>query len=132
MQVGTATTTSANTAEAPARTQSSSLDYDAFLQLLIAQMKNQDPTQPMDSAEYMGQLASFSNVEQGINMNARLDALLTAQALTQADGIIGRTLTSADGEISGKVTAVRIVSGGAVAVLDNDVQMLLGPGVTVT
>ena len=132
MQVETATTLGATPAETARPQSSATVDYDAFLQLLIAQMKNQDPTEPMDASEYMAQLAAFSNVEQGVKMNARLDALLTAQSLTQADGIIGRTLTSADGEITGKVTAVRIISGGAVAILDNDVEMLLGPGVTIT
>ena len=51
----TTTSTDANTA---------SVDYNGFLRLLIAQMKNQDPTKPMDSAQFMAQLASFSNVEQ--------------------------------------------------------------------
>ena len=37
-----------------------SLDYNAFLQLLIAQMKNQDPTKPTDPAQFIAQLASFS------------------------------------------------------------------------
>ena len=55
------------TAAAPAP--AASVDYNAFLQLLIAQMKNQDPTKPMDSAQLMSQLASFSNVEQGIKIN---------------------------------------------------------------
>ena len=48
--------------------------------------------------------------------NAKLDALMTSFALSQADGVIGRTITSADGEMTGTVTAVRVVSGGAVAV----------------
>ena len=51
-----------------------SIDYNAFLRLLIAQMKNQDPTKPMDLAQFMAQLASFSNVEQGIKMNQKLDS----------------------------------------------------------
>ena len=37
-----------------------SVDYNAFLRLLIAQIKHQDPTKPMDSAQLMSQLASFS------------------------------------------------------------------------
>ena len=53
-------------------------------------------------------------------------------ALSQADGIIGRTLTSEDGDISGKVTAVRIVNGGALADLDSGKSVVLGPGVIIT
>jgi flagellar basal-body rod modification protein FlgD len=109
-----------------------SLDYNAFLQLLLAQMKNQDPTEPMDSTAYMGQLASFSNVEQGMKMNTKLDSLMSAFYLNQADGVIGRTLTTADGAVSGKVVSVGIYKDGALAKLDNGKQVLLGPGIVIT
>jgi flagellar basal-body rod modification protein FlgD len=107
------------------------LDYDAFLQLLIAQMKNQDPTDPIDSAQYVAQIATFSGVEQAVMTNAKLDALMTSLALSQADGIIGRTIESADGSVSGRVAAVRVVTGGAVALLTDGREVRLGPGVTV-
>jgi len=108
------------------------LDYDAFLQLLVAQLQNQDPTQPLDAAEHISQLASFSAVEQAIKTNTKLDTLLTASALAQADSVIGRNVTSADGQTSGKVTSVRIISGGAVAMLENGKQVELSAGVTIT
>jgi len=111
---------------------SASLDYTAFLRLLIAQMKNQDPTSPADPAQWMGQIASFSNVEQAIQTNAKLDSLMTSMALSQVDGIIGHTITSEDGKISGKVTSVRIISGGSVATLDNGKELLLGAGVKIS
>jgi len=107
-------------------------DYNAFLKLLIAQLKNQDPTKPIDATEYISQIANFSNVEQAVQTNAKLDALMTSFALTQADGVIGRTITSANGEITGTVTGVRVVSGGAVAVLHTGREVLLGPGITIT
>ena len=109
-----------------------SLDYTAFLRLLIAQMQNQDPTNPTDPAQWMGQVASFSNVEQSIQANAKLDAMMTSMALSQVDGIIGHTVTSNDGTISGKVTSVRIISGGAVAMLDTGKELFLGAGVKVS
>jgi flagellar basal-body rod modification protein FlgD len=108
-----------------------SIDYNAFLRLLIAQMKNQDPTKPMDSAQFMAQLASFSNVEQGIKMNQKLDSLMTSMALTQVDGVVGHTIASADGSIVGTVAALRVVSGGSVAVLEDGREITLGPGVTI-
>ena len=108
-----------------------SIDYNAFLQLLIAQMKNQDPTKPMDSSQFMSQLASFSNVEQGIKMNQKLDSLMTSMALAQVDGVVGRTIVSADGSVSGKVAALHVVSGGSVAVLEDGREVTLGPGVTI-
>jgi flagellar basal-body rod modification protein FlgD len=108
------------------------LDYDAFLKLLIAQMKFQDPTEPMDPSEHISQLASFSAVEQSIQTNTKLDALLASFALAQADGVIGRTVTSADGEISGKVASVRIVDTGAVAILEDGKEVTLGSGVRIS
>ena len=110
----------------------SQLDYDAFLQLLIAQMKNQDPTQPMESTEYIAQLAAFSNVEQAVQTNAKLDSLMAALSLSQADGVIGRTVSSADSDISGKVTALRVAEGGTVLILDNGQELPFGPGITIT
>jgi flagellar basal-body rod modification protein FlgD len=111
----------------------SQLDYNSFLTLLVAQLKFQDPTQPADSAQYIAQLATFSNVEQSIKSNAKLDQLMTEFALSQANGVIGRTVTSEDGSTSGKAVALRIVTGGsAVAVLDNGAELTLGAGVTIS
>src|SRR5690606_27521764 len=132
MQVGGATQSAGSGASTAQTAQSrSTVDYDAFLQLLIAQMKNQDPTQPMESTEYVAQLAAFSNVEQAVQTNAKLDSLMAALSLSQADGLIGRTVTSEDGSVTGEVMALRIVSGGAVAVLADGRELALGPGVTV-
>ena len=108
------------------------VDYDAFLRLLLAQMKNQDPTQPIESTEYIAQLATFSNVEQAVRINAKLDLVITALSLSHADRIIGRSITSEDGIISGEVTAVRVGSAGTVAVLADGRELTLGPGVTIT
>ena len=67
------------------------VDYNAFLQLLIAQMKNQDPTSPTDMSQYMSQFAQMSSVEQAIQTNTKLDTLLSSTALSQAESLIGRT-----------------------------------------
>ena len=132
MQV-TGTTTASNPVSATTKTAASAttVDYNAFLRLLIAQMRNQDPTKPMDSAQYLGQLASFSAVEQGVQTNAKLDALMTNSMLSQADAIIGRTLVSADGETSGRVASVTLTKSGVVATLEGGMQILVGNGVRV-
>jgi flagellar basal-body rod modification protein FlgD len=132
MQVTTPTTTGTpQPAASSSAASAASLDYDAFLRLLIAEMKNQDPTNPIDSSQYVAQLATFSGVEQAVRTNAKLDALMTSMALSQADGIIGHMIASADGSIVGEVVALRIVTGGAVAVLSDGRELELGPGVTV-
>lgn len=122
--VGTsATTTSAAKA---------SVDYQSFLKLLVAEMKNQDPTQPMDSTQYIAQLASFSQVEQSIQVNSKLDSLLQLSQLSQAGSIIGKKVTSEDETVSGVVNSVRLTSEGLVAVLDTGDNLLIGDGVTIS
>lgn len=108
------------------------VDYQSFLKLLVAEMKNQDPTQPMDSTQYIAQLASFSQVEQSIQVNSKLDSLLQLTQLTQAGSIIGKTVTSADKSVSGVVNSVRLTSEGLVAALDTGDNLLIGAGVSIS
>lgn len=109
-----------------------SVDYDSFLRLLVAEMKNQDPTNPMDSTQYVAQLAAFSQVEQSVQINSKLDNLLQSSTLSQADALIGRTVTSADGTVTGEVVEVRLTSGGVVAVLDTGETVDVGAGISIT
>lgn len=108
------------------------LGYDDFLKLLLAQMQNQDPLKPIDSTEYVSQLATFSNVEQGIKQNAKLDQILITSNLSQAGNAIGKVVTSADGTISGVVRSVRIDDLGATALLANGKEVELTSGVTIS
>lgn len=126
--------TSATSATSTAAVSSSkvNVDYDSFLKLLVAELKNQDPTEPMDATEYVAQLATFSNVEQNINTNDKLDDLISMGYLQQAGSIIGRTLTSPDGEVSGKIEEVRVFDDGIIAVLDNGEQVVVDGGVTIS
>lgn len=125
----TSASTYTNRTEAASKTE---VDYQSFLKLLVAQMKNQDPTNPMDSTQYMAQLASFSQVEQSVQMNQKLDQMLQSSTLAQADAIIGRTITSADGETTGKVSEVRLFANGIVAVLEGGKEVVVEPGVRVS
>ena len=128
---GTNTGTTAAAAKA-ATSVASKMNADTFLQLLMAQLQNQDPTKPMDSTEYVGQLASFSQVEQATKTNQKLDSLLTSSFLNQADAIIGRTLTSADGLTTGTVQSVRVTGDGVMAKLTDGREMLLASGISIS
>lgn len=123
----------ASTVNQPAQTaKASAVDYDAFLKLLVAELKNQDPTKPMESTEYIAQLASFSSVEQTIQTNEKLDKLLSASFITNAGSLIGRTVTSSDGSVSGKVDQVKVSDGVGIAVLTNGEQLSIDSTVTVS
>jgi flagellar basal-body rod modification protein FlgD len=136
MNVTSATSTSSTGSSATTtNTSSNTVDYNTFLQLLIAEMKNQDPTNPMDTSQYMSQFAQLSTVEQAMQTNSKLDSLLSSQALSQADGLIGHTATFTDSSgatISGKVASVSINSDGAVATLDNGTKVPVGAGLTIS
>lgn len=128
----TASTSVQNNPAAAAAVPQTTVDYQSFLKLLVAQMRNQDPTSPMDSTQYVAQLAAFSQVEQSVQINAKLDQMLQASALSQADSLIGRTVTSPDGKLSGVVEEVRLISNGIVAVLEGGEAILMGPGVVIS
>ena len=71
-------------------------NFDQFLTLLTTQMKNQDPLQPMDTNQMTEQLVAFTNVEQNIATNTRLDKLLKLQELGAAStnlAYLGRLVT---------------------------------------
>ncbi len=106
----------------------SNLDYSAFLRLFIASMKNQDPTKPNDPAQTMAQLASFSNVEQSIKLNDKLDTLLASTNAGVAAALIGKTLSSMDGKTSGVVVSVENTPTGLVARLEGGGYLDLSSG----
>lgn len=65
------------------QTGNSNLGKDAFLQILISQLQNQDPTNPMDDREFIAQMAQFSSLEQMQNMTKAVESLLSSQQQTQ-------------------------------------------------
>lgn len=101
------------------------MDYDSFLRLFMAQMKNQDPTEPNDPTETLSQLASFSNVEQSIKLNEKLDALLSASNATLASALVGRNISNLDATVSGIAVEVTVgASGPSVTLADGRVLSL--------
>ena len=115
-----------------AKTGVSTLGYNEFLQLLMAQMKHQDPTSPTDSTQWVSQLATFSSVEQAVQANSKLDQILQNTALTDAEAMLGRTVSSLDGSVSGIVVAVSISSDGLIATLDNGAKLPITTDVTIS
>lgn len=95
------------------------MDKDAFLQLLVAQMKYQDPLEPTSNTEYISQYATFSQVEQMQNMAATME-------LTRASSMVGKLVavetTDSSGnarQIQGTVEYVTYENGKAFVSIDN-------------
>ncbi|MGO8952859.1 MAG: flagellar hook assembly protein FlgD [Rhodomicrobium sp.] len=108
------------------------VNYNEFLQLLVAQLQNQDPTNPTDPTTFVSQLASFSTVEQQVNTNSILGSLLTQTSISQAPSLVGQTVTSADGTVSGQVASIQITAAGSQAVLSNGQTISLGSGIQIS
>ncbi|TPO08919.1 flagellar hook assembly protein FlgD [Mesorhizobium sp. B1-1-5] len=131
MAVDMTTTIPVGANQASQQTSKTAVDYQSFLKLLIAEMKNQDPTKPMDSTQYVAQLATFSQVEQSVQTNTKLDQIMQSSALSQADALIGRSITSADGKTTGTVASVTLSSSGLIAVLQDGTQVPVGAGMSI-
>ena len=86
--------------------QGSELGKDEFLRLLVTQLQNQDPVNPMDSSEFASQLAQFNSVEQLINVNDSLTAMSQSQELigtglnnTLASSLPGKTIKASSNQL---------------------------------
>ena len=100
------------------------LGKDDFLQLLVAQMKYQDPLEPTSNTEYIAQYATFSEVEQMQNMSQSMD-------LSRASSLVGQTVqitTTSDNGVEstfmGKVDYVKYENGKALVAIDEELYSL--------
>lgn len=99
-------------------------DYTMFLQLMLAQLENQDPTQPMENTEWLSQLAQYSSLEQMTAMNenmenisANLDSMSanvgTNAMISQTLSLVGKDVTvlTDKGEVTGSVGEAKFDGG---------------------
>ena len=85
------------TREVPQSTDANSeLGQDAFLKLLVAQLKYQDPLNPADGAEFLAQTAQFTMVEKLADLEAQGQSTVTSQQQMQAAQLVGRQVTYVD------------------------------------
>jgi flagellar basal-body rod modification protein FlgD len=92
---------------------------DTFLKLLVAQMRYQDPGNPVDSSQMMSQTAVFSQVEKLEQLVAQNASMLVLQESATAGSLVGRSANYTDttgASKTGVVTSVRLASGDSEAV----------------
>ncbi|MBJ7470332.1 MAG: hypothetical protein JHD16_03485 [Solirubrobacteraceae bacterium] len=97
------------------REQQSAMDKDAFLKLLAAQARTQDPMNPTDSTAQIAQLAQFSSLEQMNNMATQITKLTSVIDTQRATSLVGHDVTykNAEGvDVSGTVEKVKVTSEG--------------------
>jgi flagellar basal-body rod modification protein FlgD len=123
MTVSSTTGTTQAPATSPAKSAADQmmLGKDDFLKLLVSQLQHQDPMNPVDDKDFMGQMAQFTSVEQLTNMATAIDRMSIASQSTQSIALIGKTVswTKEDGS-SGEGVAT------SVSFRDGEIRIAVG------
>lgn len=110
------------------------LDTSQFLDLMIAELQNQDPLNPMDNAQMIEQIGQIRQIDASTKLTTTLDAVLLGQNLSSASALIGKTITGLDADskrVTGEVERVTVTDGvpklhvGAKTVTLNNVGEIL-------
>jgi len=110
------------------------LGKDEFLKMLIAQLQNQDPLNPMDGTDFTAQLAQFSSLEQLTNMNTNLETLTSNQMMTnqvQSVSLLGKEVQASGNVLHVDGGAVDICYSLAEAAAEGEVSIYNERGVLV-
>jgi flagellar basal-body rod modification protein FlgD len=117
-----------------------SLDMESFIKLMITEMQNQDPLNPMDNAQMLDQLSSMQSINSTKKLTTTLDSVLLGQNLANAGSLIGKTINglTKDGEdVTGKVDQATLVGNvpylnvGDKSVPISNVRYIMPEGATV-
>jgi flagellar basal-body rod modification protein FlgD len=110
------------------KTGTNSLGKDDFLKILMTQLQNQDPLNPMQDTEFISQMANFSSLEQMTNLNSSIGTFIKQSQqnqFMQAALMIGKTVTYSDesgNENTAVVKSVSLKDGVTNFQLDNDAK----------
>ncbi|SDI82179.1 flagellar basal-body rod modification protein FlgD [Frankineae bacterium MT45] len=90
-----------------------SLSPDAFLQLLVAQLKYQDPSKPVDTSTFMNETATLSQVQTMQTLSTNSQSTLNAQQVQAATSMVGHTIsyTDSSGNLATGVVSAATISG---------------------
>jgi len=110
-------------------TGNSSLGKDEFLKILMTQLQNQDPLNPMEDKEFIAQMAQFSSLEQTTNMASMLEKFINLQSgdtILQYSEMIGKQIEWDNSEEEGKgiVKSIKRNEAGIILELDNGDEIL--------
>ena len=94
------------------------LNLDTFIQLLVAELQNQDPMSPMSNTEILQQISQIRAIESNTRLTTTLESVLLGQNVSTASSLLGRTISGlTDGEngemVTGKVEKVTVADGVA-------------------
>lgn len=102
------------TTAAAASSSQTAVSQNDLINIMLAELKYQDPLKPLDNRDFIAQLAQFTTLEQTKELNDKIETLLSVQASTQSVGLLGRTVdvkTDAGDSQTGSVTTITFSSG---------------------
>ncbi|PSF05754.1 flagellar biosynthesis protein FlgD [Marinobacter fuscus] len=114
---------------------SNELGKDAFMELMLAQLKNQNPLEPQDNGDFIAQLAQFSSLEEMQNLSGRVDDVVgqfrSSQAL-QASAMVGKSVLApsqvgilgAEGEVTGTIQVPASTGGLSLSVMNQSGELV--------
>ncbi len=108
-------------AAAAAANSSAQVSQDQFLQLMVAQLKSQDPLSPTDNGQFLAQLAQFSQLSGIEKLNTSFGDLLSLQEITQGSNLIGKTVSykNSSGTANGVVLGSALDGSGKLSLQIN-------------
>ena len=101
------------------RQTSSQLGKDDFLKLLITQLSNQDPTNPMEDTQFIAQMAQFSSLEQMTNLSTSFEKMATLLNSSEAASTIGKTVELKVGDVTTSGVVEAATRGASPQILVN-------------
>ena len=107
-------TSASSSAATPDRMQS--LSVDDFTKMLITELQNQDPTQPMSNTDLMNQVSQIQSIDTNQQLTSTLQSVALGQSIASAGNLIGRTVSGLDAngnQVNGTVSSVSISNGSA-------------------
>ena len=104
-------TTTASSSTLASATQSASQLQSEFLTMLMAELKNQDPSNPVDDTQMISQQAQLSTLEEMQSLNSNMTSMMDMESTSQAVNLVGKTVTGtvSGSSVSGLVSGVSFV-----------------------
>ncbi len=132
--VSSATTSTGTTSSAAGKNMDDMTSSD-FLNLLITEMTNQDPLQPMSNQDLMNEIGSIRTLQMNTDLDQTLQSLALQSSLGSASGMIGKLVGGTDANanpVAGVVTGVTVSNGDVQLQLDNGASIGIGNVMEVT
>jgi len=112
-----------------------SLTANDFIQMMITQLQNQDPTEPTKSSDLLAQMSQIGSLQSSTELQSSLKTITLQNSLSSAGAMIGKTVTGKDengADMKGIVTGVKVVDGSLSLNLDSGQSMAMANVLSIT